>query len=58
MLDNEQRAHDIATAMLPTMFQQQVSKIATGKTDKISVDIMEIYNTLYTLALKSLNESN
>lgn len=56
MTNNEQRAHDIAVAMLPTMFQNEVAKCASGVSDKI--DIIAVYNQLYTDCLKHFEADN
>ena len=58
MTDIEKRAHDIAVSMLPVIFQQRVSEIATGKSDNNGVDIMAIYDKWYQAALKHFKENN
>lgn len=58
MTDNEKRAHDIAVSMLPVIFQQHVSEIATGKSDIDGVDIMAIYDKWYHAALNHFGEEN
>lgn len=51
MTDNEKRAHDIATSMLPTMYEHKLSNIASGSDNNV-LDIMGIYENIYRSALR------
>jgi len=56
MITNEQRAHDIAVAMLPIMFQNEVNKCVSGASEKI--DIAAIYDKLFFNCLEHFNGNN
>lgn len=56
MLTNEQRAHDIAISLLPTMLTLPVSKTEIDENGNVPRDIMEIYLSLYCKSLETLNK--
>ncbi len=58
MTDNEKRAHDIATAMLPTLYNNKVNNIANGSIENNGIDIMAIYENTYNSCLNYLNSQN
>lgn len=60
MLSNEQRAHDIAVAMLPKMIDIRINEKTNQMKSGIAVpefalDIYQEYKTLYELALTPFN---
>ncbi|MBD5479462.1 MAG: hypothetical protein HDR14_09250 [Lachnospiraceae bacterium] len=58
MTDNEKRAHDIAVSMLPVIFQQKMSEIASGKLDNNGIEPMDIYDRWYQKALDHFEKNN
>ena len=56
MLTNEQRAHDIAISILPTMLTLPVSKAELDENGNAPRDIMKIYLNLYYKSLEALNK--
>lgn len=56
MTDNEKRAHDLAVAMVPVLYNQQVSSVNIEDIESgITVDVYKDYMEVYELALKSFN---
>lgn len=56
MTDNEKRSHDLAVAMVPVLYNQQVSSVNIDDIESgITVDVYKDYMEVYELALKSFN---
>lgn len=58
MTDNEKRAHDIAVSMLPTMFENKAKQTDIRELSKNGIDIIALYENLYSNALNYFNSSN
>ena len=55
-MTNEQRAHDIAIAMIPISLAQANAEAVANPDRKLSVDVIDIYMKIYTKSLEALNE--
>lgn len=56
MLTNEQRAHDIAIAMLPTMVCMEPTSDELDDNGNVNRDAVEIYLSIYNRCLNALNK--
>lgn len=56
MLSNEQRAHDIAIAMLPTMVGLEPTIDELDENGNVKRDAIEIYLSIYNRCLNALNK--
>lgn len=55
MPTNEQRAHDLAIALLDTVMQARVSESVRVKATQVEIDIYTEYKRLYEMILESVN---
>ena len=53
MMTNEQRAHDIAIALLPTSMQKDIGEAIANKDEEINIDAFTHYKALYYVALEA-----
>ena len=54
MTDNEKRAHDLAVAMVPILFDLQKNKVDI-QNNEIRIDCYSDYKKLYETSLESFN---
>lgn len=55
-LTNEQRAHDIAIASLPIIFEQQRNNAVRSGSDSVNFDILNIYFDTFVSIFKELED--
>lgn len=66
LLDNKQRAHDLACAVVPILFKLRLGSVDSdvvfllesekANQNEKNIDIMELYTKIYESALRSFTE--
>lgn len=55
MTDNEKRAHDLAIAMVPVMYEINVQSALSTQIEKTEFDVYATYVDIYERSLKAIN---